>query len=208
MKKIVCLVMLAVLLLGCAGAEEKPAKKWEIKAGWTSYALMLSQEGMDDLWEEGARKFCEKFGAAVMTGEQFRERMLAGYWVEDGVDGLKIKGSRFTGKKQDGTVLFDYDYAWLETIEEKAVLNGTRVHVFRTKAEGAGEYRYLMLTEPVKTKGDGAAYVTFNLYNSANKKYRDVFKKSMVGLSTIPCAMIRSDTGMKDLEYAVRRMFR
>ena len=73
MKKIVCLVMLAVLLLGCAGAEEKPAKKWEIKAGWTSYALMLSQEGMDDLWEEGARKFCEKFGAAVMTGEQFRE---------------------------------------------------------------------------------------------------------------------------------------
>ena len=208
MKKIVCLLVLFALLLGCAGAEDMTAEKWEVKAGWTSYALMLSQEGMDEVWEEGAKKFCEKFGgAAIMTGKMLREQTLAGYKVEDGVDELKIKGSRFTGKKEDGTVLFDYKYSWVETIEDKNILKGTRLHVFRTKDKGAGEYTFLLLTEPVKTKGDDASYVTFNLYNSANKKYKDMFKKSKVELSAIPCAMIRTDTSEKGLRFAVMRMF-
>lgn len=207
MKKILCAVLVLMMLLGCACAEET-AEKWEVKAGWTSYALMLSQEGVDEAWEEGAKKFCEQFGAAIMTGKQLKDQMLAGYKVEDGVDELKIKGKRFTGKKEDGTILFDYKYSWVETIEDKNILKGTKLHVFRTKDKGAGKYTFLLLTEPVKTKGDNASYVTFNLYNSANKKYKDMFKKSKVELNVIPCTMIRTDTSAEGLTYAVMRMFK
>ncbi len=208
MKKILCTFLVVIMLLGCAGAEKMTAEMWAIKDGWTSYVLMMSQEGMDAVWEEGAQKFCEKFGAAVMTGAQLRAQMLAGYKVEDGVDELSIEGDRFTGKKQDGTVLFDYDYAWVETIADKNILKGTKLHVFRTEDKGAGEYTFLLLTEPVKTEGDDGSYETFNLYNSANKKYRDMFKKSKVELKVIPCTMIRTDTSVEGLEYAVRRLFK
>ena len=204
MRRILCLLAAMALLLGCACAEELPAEKWQHEAGWVSFSLALSREELDGAWEAGAKLFGENLGLPL-TGEQMKAMMLQGYQLENGVDELFVAGSRFTGKSQDGSELFDGEYALVETLEDKEILGGAKVHVFRAEKD-AGEYTYLLMTEPVKTEGETAGYVTFNLFHTAGKNYREVFDIRGTGTARIPCAMTEKDTGTEGLAYAIERL--
>ena len=203
MKRLLCIIIAALMLLGCAGAEGVSTKQWHHEAGWTAFSLAMDKE-----WEKAAKAFGERMGMKNLEPAQLKTMMLKGYSMENGVDELSVEGNRFTGRKADGTKVFSHKYSWVETLKDKNILGGTKVHVFRTKEKKAGKYTYLLLTEPVKTEGEDAAYTTFNLICTGKKNYRDLFKKKgKTGSVVIPCAMIEKDTGMEGLAYAIEKLF-
>ena len=205
MKKVLCVLAIIALLLGCACAEEIPAEKWQHEAGWISFSLALSRDELDEAWEAGAKVFGENLGFPL-TGEQLKSMTLQGYQLENGVDELSVEGNRFTGKAQDGTILFDGDFSWAETLEDKDILGGTKVHVFRAEKD-EGEFTYLLMTEPVRTEGETAGYVTFNLFHTGRKDYREIFDIRGTGGAQIPCTMIEKDTETEGLAYAIERLY-
>ena len=205
MKKVLCVLAMVALLLGCACAEELPAEKWQHEAGWISFSLALSRDELDEAWEAGAKVFGENLGFPL-TGEQLKSMTLQGYQLENGVDELAVAGSCFTGKAQDGTVLFDGEYTWAETLEDKDILGGTKVHVFRAEKD-EGEFTYLLMTEPVRTEGETAGYVTFNLFHTGRKDYGEIFDIRGTGGAQIPCTMIEKDTETEGLAYAIERLY-
>lgn len=207
MKRIVCAVIAMMLLSGCAGAEGVSTKKWQHEAGWTAFSLAMNQEGLDEKWEKAAEAFGKRMGMKDLEPEQLKTMMLRGYSMENGVDELYVEGKQFTGRKADGTEVFSHKYSWVETLKDKNILGGTKVHVFRTKEKNAGNYQWLLLTEPVKTEGEDAEYTTFNLICTGKKDYRKLFKKGKTGSVVIPCAMIEKDTGDEGLAYAIEKLF-
>lgn len=207
MKKIICALIAAMLLLGCACADGVSTKKWQHEAGWTAFSLALSQEELDETWEKAAEAFGERMGMKDLEPERLKAMMLQGYSMENGVDELTVKGSRLTGRNADGTEVFSFKYTWVETLKDKNILGGRKVHVFRTKEKNAGNYQWLLMTEPVKTEGEDGAYTTFNLICTGKKDYRKLFKKGKMGSAVIPCTMIEKDTGMEGLTFAVERLF-
>ncbi len=207
MKRIICAVIAALMLMGCACADGVSTKKWQHEAGWTAFSLAMNQEGLDKEWEKAAEAFGERMGLKGLEPAQLKTMMLKGYSMENGVDELSVEGKRFTGRAADGTEVFSHKYTWVETLKEKNIMGGTKVHVFRTKEKNAGNYQWLLLTEPVKTEGEDAAYTTFNLFCTGKKDYRQLFKKGKSGSVAIPCAMIEKDTGMEGLAYAIEKLF-
>ena len=206
MKRLLCAMITIMMLLGCACAEEMTAEAWQHEAGWISFSLAMSQDGMEEAWDAGAKVFGESIGMPL-TGEQLKMMTLQGYQLENGVDELSVEGSRFTGRTQDGTTLFDHEYAWTETLEDKDIMGGTKVYVFRTEEAGAGEYTYLLMTEPVKTENESTGYVTFNLLYTQRNEYRQIFDLDGKGTAMIPCAMIEKDTGADGLAFAIERLY-
>ena len=207
MKKVLCLVFAAVMLLGCAGAEETGTEMWAHEAGWMSFQLALSQDSLDEVWEECAKSFGESLGLANLPVATMKKMLLQGLAMENGVDVLKVEGSRFTGSNADGTEAFSHEYAWKETIEDENILGGKKVYVFRTEEAGAGNYTCLLMTEPVKTEGENAGYVTFNLFCMGDK-YREKLTAGKNDAVPMPCTMIEKDTETEGLVFAVERMFK
>lgn len=205
MKKTMCLFAAVLLLFGCAFAEGMTTEPWEHEGGWMAFPVAMVQEGLEGTWSEGAKVFGEKIGFPALTGDQLQQMMLQGYSLADGPDELLGEGGRFTGWK-DGKELFSHEYSFVETIEDKDVMEGTRVHVFKTEDQGAGAYTYLLMTEPLTTEGETASYVTFNLFH-AKGEYRKLFTAEDGGTITPPSAMIQKDTSEEGLEQAIVNLY-
>ena len=208
MKKAVCVAILAVLLMiSCAGAEEIGTEMWAHEAGWMSFQLALSQDSLDEVWVESAKSFGESLGVANLPVESMKRMLLAGFSMESGVEELYVEGNRITGRNADGTEVFSHEYAWKETIEDEKIMGGKKVHVFRTEEKGAGDYTCLLMTEPVKTEGENAGYVTFNLF-CLGDKYRERLTAGKDAAVPMPCTMVEKDTETAGLVFAVERMFK
>ncbi len=207
MKKILCAIMMIMMLSGCAYAESVTTELWQHEAGWVSFSVALAQDGMDEAWEEGAKVFGDNLGLAGLSGTQMKQMLMQGYAIENGVDELVVSGNNFTGKTKDGTELFSYEYAWVETLEQDSIMGGTKVYVFQTEEANAGEFTYLLMTEPLKTEGDSTSYVTFNLFHTEKKEYKDLFSAKKTGTATVPCTMIEKDTGIEGLVYVLERLY-
>ena len=206
MKKILCAVIAMMMLLGCAWAESADTELWQHEAGWLNFSVAITREGSDAIWNEAARVFGESVGVP-MTGEALKAGILMGHALENDVEELSVEGNRITGRKADGTELFSHEYALVEVIEEEAVLDGEKVHVFKA-AEEAGKYTYLLMTEPVKTEGKNAEYISFNLVCTSQDDYRALFVTEEDEASPVAiCAMIEQDTAMEGLAYAVEKLF-
>ncbi len=206
MKKIICMVLAMMFLAGGAWAEETGTEAWQHEAGWLSFSLALAQDGLEEVWNEAAKTFGESMNLSGLSGEQLKMMMLQGHVLENGVEDLSVDGSRITGKKADGTELFSHEYAPVDVIEDENILNGTKVHVFMTEEAGAGAYTYLLMTEPVKTEGETAGYITFNLIFSQADNYREKLDKEK-GTGAAICALIEKDTSNEGLAYAIERLF-
>lgn len=206
MKKVLCTIITVVMLLGCACAENVTAELWQHEAGWISFSVALAQEGLEEVWEESAKVFGENLGLNL-TGAQLKVMMMQGYALENGVDDLFVEGNRFVGKTKDGAELFSHEYSYIETLEEADIMGGKKVYVFKTEEAGAGEYTYLLMTEPLRTEGDDTAYVTFNLFHTQKDAYRDLFNAKKTGTAAMPCAMIEKDTGKDGLAYAIVQLY-
>lgn len=206
MKKVLCAVLTMIMILGCACAEEAATAPWAHESGWISFSVAISQEGAEEVWDKAA----EVFGASVgvpMTGEMLKAAVLQGHVLENEVEDLRVEGNRFTGSKADGTELFSHEYSLNEVMEEADIMDGAKVYVFRTEEADAGKYTWLLMTEPVKTEGENASYVSFNLVNTNEDNYRDIFNVDETGSAVAICAMIEKDTGMEGLAYAIQKMF-
>ncbi len=206
MKKILCAVIAMMMLPGCAWAEGTDTALWQHEAGWIDFSVAITQEGSDEIWNEAARIFGESVGVP-MTGEALKAGIMMGHTLENDVEDLSVEGNRMTGRKADGTELFSHEYALVEMIEEEAIMGGEKVHVFKA-AEEAGEYTYLLMTEPVKTESESASYITFNLVCTSQEDYRALFITEEEDATPVAvCAMIEKDTGVDGLAYAVQKMF-
>lgn len=204
MKKTISVVALIILLIGCACAEGVDMELWQHEAGWTSFQLVLSQDELNSVWEENVEAFGESMGIPGLTVAQMKSMLLQGMSMESGVDELSVEGSRMTGWNADGTEVFSHEYTLAETLEDKSILGGVKMYVFRTEEKDAGDYTYLLMTEPVKTEGENVGYTTFNLVCTGRKDYRNLFKgKSVI----VPCTMIGKDTTMEGLAFAIERLF-
>ena len=203
MKKLICIFAAVMILAGCAWAEGTGTEAWQHEAGWISFQKAVSGEELESVWNESAETLGESLQIPGLPLEQLKEMLLQGYSMESGVDEFLAEGNRFTGKNAE-QVVFSHEYALVETIEEDAVMFGTRIHVFRTEEPDAGQYTFLLMTEPVKTEGDGTGYITFNLYCTGNEQYRELVTS---GTAVLACPMIEKDTGTEALEFAVRRLF-
>ena len=206
MKKLLCAAIAAMMLLGCAYAKGVDTEMWQHEAGWISFQLALSRDELESVWEESVKVFGKKMGLKGLTVKQMQKMLLQGYSMESGVDELNVEGNRFTGKKADGTEVFSHQYEWVETLKDKKIMGGKKVHVFRTKEKGAGKYTYLLMMEPVKTEGENADYTTFNLICTGKKDYKTLLNAKK-GSAVIPCTMIEKDTGTEGLAYAIERLF-
>ena len=206
MKKVLCTIMAIVMLLGYACAESVAAELWQHEAGWISFSVALAQDGMEDVWEESAKVFGGNLGLNL-TGLQLKTMMMQGYALENGVDDLLVEGNCFTGKTKDGAELFSHEYLWVETLEEADIMGGKKVYVFRTDEADANEYTYLLMTEPLRTERENAAYVTFNMFHTQKDAYRELFNAKKTGTAAMPSAMIEKDTGRDGLAYAIVQLY-
>ena len=206
MKKVLCIIITIVMLLGYAYAENVTAELWQHEAGWISFSVALAQDGMEDVWEESAKVFGANLGLNL-TGAQLKVMMMQGYALENGVDDLLIEGNRFTGKTKDGAELFSYEYSWVETLEQADIMGGKKVYVFKTEGAGAKEYTYLLMTEPLRKESENTAYVTFNMFHTQKDQYRDLFNAKKTGTAAMPCTMIEKDTGRDGLAYAIVQLY-
>ncbi len=205
MKKTLCILLVTVFLFGVACAGEMSLDMWQHEGGWMSFTLGLMQEDLAEVWDEGAKVFGESMGIPGLTGDMLQQMMMQGYSMSSFVDEVQVEGNRITGQK-DGTELFRHEYAFAETLEEEDVMGGKRVHVFRTE-ENAGEYTYLLMTEPLRTEGDdGAGYVTFNLFH-AKDDYRALFIAGKGKTLTVPCAMMEKDTDRAGIKLAIEKIY-
>ena len=204
MKKIISIIALIVLLMSCACAEGVGTEMWQHEAGWVSASLAMSWEGLEEAWDKATEAFAERMGLKGLEAAQLKTMMLKGYSMESGVDELGVEGDRFVGRNADGTEAFAHEYAFVETLENKDILGGVKVFVFRTEEKNAGDYTYLLMTEPVKTEGEGVSYTTFNLICTGRKDYRNLFKGKNV---VVPCPMIEKDTGNDGVAYMIERVF-
>lgn len=203
MKKLICIFAAVMILAGCAWAEGTGTEAWQHEAGWISFQKAVSGEELESVWQESAEAFSIRMKMPGLPLEQLKEMLLQGYSLENGVEEILAEGNRFTGKNAD-QVVFSHEYALVETIEEAGLMGGARIHVFRTEEPDAGQYTFLLLTDPVKTEGEGTGYVTFNLYCTGNEQYRELVTS---GTAVLACPMIEKDTGTEALEFAVRRLF-
>lgn len=207
MKKVLCAVLMLAVLLGCACAEETATALWSHEAGWMNFTLALAQDGLDEVWEKAAAAFGASLGLEGLGGAQLKSMMLQGHVIENSVEDLSIEGDRFTGRKSDGTELFSREYSLIETIREDGILGGEAVYVFGTEDADAGEYKYLLITEPQKAEGEDAAYTTFNLVCTKEDQYRSIFDMEKSNKAVAVCAMIEKDTSEEGLAFAIEKLF-
>ena len=203
MKKVIGILLGLVMLVSAACAEEITAALWQHDGGWMAFSLAMMREELNETWDKGAKVFGESVGFTDLTGAQLRDMTLQGYAMTDGLDELQVEGNRFTGRTRDGEEVFSHEYAFVETIEGEGILGGAKVHVFQTKEKKAGEYTYLLLTEPIRNEGEKGSYVTFNLFHTKGK-YKNFFK----GKTTpAPSAMIEKDTTLGGLEQVIETLY-
>ena len=208
MRRIICAILAALLLTGCACAEGTGTEAWQHEAGWINFSVAITQEGTAEVWDNAAKAFTEKQGLPIaMSGEQLKAGILQGHALENDIEDLSVDGNRMTGKKADGTELFSYEYVLVELIEEEAILDGQKVYVFKTEEAGAGKYTYLLLTEPVKAEDEEASYTTFNLVCTGQDNYRALFDTKKTGTAVAICDMIEKDTTAEGLEFAIEKLF-
>ena len=201
MKRLICIVLAMAVMIGCACAEEMSL--WEHEAGWISFSIALSQDGLDEVWDEGAEKFGKSLGIPMMTGTMFKSMMLKGYAFENGVDEIHADRNRFSGRTQDGDAVFDHEYALAEVLEDANIMGGVRVHVFRTEEE-AGAFTYLLLTEPVTVEQEGTHYTTFNMLHTEDE-YMKLFEGGEPGEIQLPCTMVEKDTELSGIVLAIEK---
>ncbi len=207
MKKIICAALALAMLLGCAWAEGTGTELWAHEAGWKSFSIAISQEGSDDIWEEAAKTFGENMGIPL-TGDKLKDLVKQGHSLENGVEELSVEGNRITGRKTDGTELFSHEYTEAELVEDPAIMNGARVHVFHTEEENAGEYTWLLLTEPQKVEKDGASYTTFNLVCTQRDDYQTIFDmENGQNEAVAVCALIEKDVTAEGLALGINNFF-
>ena len=207
MKKFVCAMLVLTMLLGCALAEGTGTELWAHEAGWTSFSIAISRDGSDEVWEEAAKTFSESMGMNL-TGVQLKTMVLQGHSLENGVEELSVEGNRIIGRKADGTELFSHEYAEAELVEDPGIMSGARVHVFHTEEANAGEYTWLLLTEPQQVEKDGASYTTFNLVCTQKDDYHTLFDMENGQNEPVAvCALIEKDVTAEGLALVINNFF-
>lgn len=203
MKKwIVALVALVMAALPACGVGEETLEAWAHEAGWVPFPLAVQQEELDDTWEEAAKGFGEMTGME-MDGPMLKGMMLQGYAYVTQMDRMNIEGNRVIMKSQEGEVMFDHEYKWVETVED--VLE-TPVHVFKTEDADAGSYTYLCMTAPAEKTTTAGNYLSFNLFNSEDH-YRATFDTHEGAGVQLPCSMIKADIPTEVLQAEVLAVF-
>ncbi len=204
MKKVLCAVMVIMLMLGCAWAEETGTEAWQHEAGWINFSVAMTQEGTEEIWDTAAKAFSEKQQLPiVMSGEQLKTGILQGHTLENDIEALNVDGNLFTGMKRDGTELFSHEYAQVETID----VQGESYFVFKTAEAGAGKYTYLLITKPVKAEDGDVSYTTFNLVCTEQDNYAVLFDSEKSGTAVAICDMIEKDTTNEGFVFAIEKMF-
>ena len=207
MKKTLCILLVTVFLFGTACAGEMSLDMWQHEGGWMSFTLGLMQEDLAEVWDEGAKVFGESMGIPGLTGDMLQQMMMQGYSMSSFVDEVQVEGNRITGRK-DGTELFSHEYAKAELIDDPAIMGGVRVHVFHTEEANAGEYTWLLLTEPQKVEKDGASYTTFNLVCTQKDDYHTLFDMENGQNEPVAvCALIEKDVTAEGLALAINNFF-
>lgn len=200
MKRIICAMLAALLLVGCAYAEETGLEMWQREGGWAALAKALTREDLSEAWEQGAEVFAQSLGMPSMNVEMLQGMMLQGMNLESGIDEIVVEGNRVTGRLEDGTEVFNHEYCPVETLQQKDVLGGAVVHVLKTEEE-AGEYTFIALTEPEEANYSGGLFLSCNMLHIAD----DYMK--MFGGALIPCTMVAADTEAAALVAWVEKLF-
>ena len=203
MKKVIGILLGIVMLVSLACAEEMTAEPWQHEGGWVSFAVAMTRDDLGDIWDEVAKVFGESIGFAEMTGDQLKDMTLQGAAATGGVDEMRVEGNRFIGTALDGTELFNHEYTFVETYENKKALGDTTLYVFKTDDKDAGEYTYLLLMEPKKTESEAGSYISFNMFHTQGK-YKNLFKGKNVA---VPCTMIEKDTPVEGMRAVIERLY-
>lgn len=208
MKKVLILGMSLLLVLAMivsASAETAvqavTLSDWANNSGWMSFAELAQDDALTEAWEAGAKVFGPMLGIEDLDGPTLRALNAQMCGMEDGIVSLAFSEDSISAMNANGGVVFSYQYALVDTLEN--AIEGEPLYVFKTEDNAAGKYTYLCLTLPAKASDEGGIITNFNL-RYAEDNYKMLAIEDYAGVT---CVMVSGETTVEDMEYTIRLIY-